>query len=102
MAGVSLVVMENPSYSTLVLFKSPADAEKWRAACVDGTPEDEGLEGAIVETVEGLERMYGMLPDKVHYVIVNPPHRRDTRLEGGAELGEFLAEAREAARRHAE
>ncbi len=101
LVGDRPVVVENPSYSTLVLFRSPADAEEWRAACVDGTPEDVHLEGALVETVEGLERLYRMLPEKVRYVIVNPPPRRDTALEGSQRLDAFLDETREAARRHA-
>lgn len=102
LVGSRPVVMENESYSTLVLFRSQPDAEEWRAACVDGTPEDNDLKGALVETVEGLERLYGMLPEKVRFVIVNPPPRRDTALEGSVELGQFLTQAREAARRHAE
>lgn len=96
------VVMENEFYSTLVLFSSLTNAEQWRAACVEGTPEDADLQGSLVETVEGLERLYGMLPEKVRYVIVNPPPRRDTMLEGSVELGEFLDSTREAARRHAQ
>ena len=102
LVGGSPVVMENPDYSTLVLFRSQPDAEEWRAACVDGTPEDNDLEGALVETVEGLERLYKMLPEKVRYVIVNPVPRRDTRLEGSEELDVFLSRMREAAGGHAE
>lgn len=102
LVGDRPVVMENEVYSTLILFSSPYQAQQWHAACVDGTPEDTEMQGNLVETVEGLERLYGMLPEKVRYVIVDPPPRRDTALEGSMVLGEFLDSAREAARRHAQ
>ncbi len=95
--------MENEVYSTLVLFSSTYQAQQWRAACVDGTPEEtDEMHGNLVETVEGLERLYGMLPEKVRYVIVDPPPRRNTTLEGSVKLVEFLDSATEAARKHAQ
>jgi len=103
LVGDQPVVMENEVYSTLVLFSSPYQAQRWRAAVVDGTPEHtDKMQGNLVETVEGLERLYGMLPEKVRYVIVDPPPRRDTALEGSVTLSEFLDSAREAALRHAQ
>lgn len=63
LAGDRSVVMENESYSTLVLFSSEHRALRWRVACVDGTPQAAELQGCQVETVEGLERLYGMLPE---------------------------------------
>ena len=98
LVGDQPVVMENAAYSTLVLFSSPHQAERWYAAALAGTPEETEMQGNLVETVEGLERLYGMLPEKVRYVVVDPPPRRDTALEGSVGLNAFLDSAREAAR----
>ena len=94
------VVFENEFYSTLVLFKSPADAEEWRAACVDGTPEDTELQGGRVDTVEELERLFGMLPHRVGYMAVNPNPYRSAE-QNVTKLGDFLDYARDAARKYA-
>lgn len=101
MVGPDPVVFENQHYSSLVLFKSPADAEEWRAACVDGMPEDTELQGARVGTVGELERLFEALPERVRYMMINPvPHR--SAEQNVTRLGAFLDYAREAARRHAE
>ncbi len=94
------MVFENEDYSTLVLFKSFEDAEEWRAACVDGTPEDTELRGGRVETVGQLERLFGGLPEKVRYMVINPVPDRVAG-QGITGLGEFLDYTRRAARRHA-
>ena len=97
LVGDQPVVMENAAYSTLVLFSSPHQAERWHAGAVAGTPEETEMQRNVVETVEGLERLYGMLPEKARYVIVDPPPRRETALEGSVGLDTFLDSAREAA-----